>query len=121
MSTAVKPHAARSVRGVIGGRRQEDAKYVINVKQIAKFVVGLGDKVSESRAFIGAWSSYYLCTGLFAFLCRSRPPTSRKACESGASAANTNRACTHGYSRGTHRGRDKYLRRRSKHVIKTQH
>ncbi|KAM3379970.1 hypothetical protein P3S68_005543 [Capsicum galapagoense] len=26
----------------------EDAKYVINVKQIAKFVVGLGDKVSPS-------------------------------------------------------------------------
>ena len=28
--------------------RQEDAKYVINVKQIAKFVVGLGDKVSPT-------------------------------------------------------------------------
>jgi len=27
---------------------QEDAKYVINVKQIAKFVVGLGDKVSPT-------------------------------------------------------------------------
>ncbi|CAH2080468.1 unnamed protein product [Thlaspi arvense] len=26
----------------------EDAKYVINVKQIAKFVVGLGDKVSPT-------------------------------------------------------------------------
>jgi 26S proteasome regulatory subunit T1 len=24
----------------------DDAKYVINIKQIAKFVVGLGDKVS---------------------------------------------------------------------------
>ena len=27
---------------------QDDAKYVINVKQIAKFVVGLGDKVSPT-------------------------------------------------------------------------
>ncbi len=29
--------------------RQEDAKYVINVKQIAKFVVGLGEKVSPTE------------------------------------------------------------------------
>jgi 26S proteasome regulatory subunit T1 len=27
---------------------QEDAKYMINVKQIAKFVVGLGDKVAPT-------------------------------------------------------------------------
>lgn len=27
---------------------QEDAKYVINVRQIAKFVVGLGEKVSPT-------------------------------------------------------------------------
>lgn len=26
----------------------EDAKYIINVKQIAKFVVGLGDKVAPT-------------------------------------------------------------------------
>jgi hypothetical protein len=28
----------------------EEAKYVINIKQIAKFVVGLGDKVSAGWA-----------------------------------------------------------------------
>lgn len=34
---------------LLAGRRgTEDAKYVINVKQIAKFVVGLGDKVSPT-------------------------------------------------------------------------
>ena len=27
---------------------QDDAKYVINVKQIAKFVVGLGDRVAPA-------------------------------------------------------------------------
>ncbi|KAL1290114.1 hypothetical protein AAHE18_20G106100 [Arachis hypogaea] len=33
----------------------EDAKYVINVKQIAKFVVGLGDKVSPTDIEEGMW------------------------------------------------------------------
>lgn len=28
---------------------QDDAKYVINVRQIAKFVVGLGEKVRGAR------------------------------------------------------------------------
>lgn len=28
---------------------QDDAKYVINVRQIAKFVVGLGEKVCGAR------------------------------------------------------------------------
>jgi len=28
--------------------KSEDAKYVINIKQIAKFVVGLGDKVVQT-------------------------------------------------------------------------
>ncbi|KAJ1390777.1 P-loop containing nucleoside triphosphate hydrolase [Sesbania bispinosa] len=39
----------------------EDAKYVINVKQIAKFVVGLGDKVSptdiEEGMRVGDWQN----------------------------------------------------------------
>lgn len=33
---------------IISAAEGEDAKYVINVKQIAKFVVGLGDKVSPT-------------------------------------------------------------------------
>jgi hypothetical protein len=32
----------------------DEAKYVINVKQIAKFVVGLGDKVAPTGAGTGA-------------------------------------------------------------------
>ncbi|KAL4275688.1 hypothetical protein AHAS_Ahas20G0132200 [Arachis hypogaea] len=41
----------------------EDAKYVINVKQIAKFVVGLGDKVSPTDIEEG------MCVGSLKFLC----------------------------------------------------
>ena len=33
---------------IIQATGDEPAKYVINVKQIAKFVVGLGDKVSPT-------------------------------------------------------------------------
>lgn len=43
---------ARALGGGGGGERRpnadEEDKYVINVKQIAKFVVGLGDKVSPT-------------------------------------------------------------------------
>lgn len=31
----------------------DEAKYVINIKQIAKFVVGLGDKVSRGTCLQG--------------------------------------------------------------------
>jgi 26S proteasome regulatory subunit T1 len=33
---------------IIKGETEEDGKYVINIKQIAKFVVGLGEKVSPT-------------------------------------------------------------------------
>lgn len=33
---------------IIKGENEDDSKYVINIKQIAKFVVGLGEKVSPT-------------------------------------------------------------------------
>ena len=38
---------ARCTKIIEGGEREE-SKYVINVKQIAKFVVGLGEKVAPT-------------------------------------------------------------------------
>jgi 26S proteasome regulatory subunit T1 len=39
---------ARCTKIINGSNAEEDAKYVINVKQIAKFVVGLGEKVAPT-------------------------------------------------------------------------
>jgi len=39
---------------------KEDAKYIINVKQIAKFVVGLGDKVAPTDIEEGMRVGYEL-------------------------------------------------------------
>lgn len=44
------PQVARCTKIINAG--QEDAKYVINVRQIAKFVVGLGEKVSRCCAVL---------------------------------------------------------------------
>jgi 26S proteasome regulatory subunit T1 len=33
---------------VIPGETEDDGKYVINIKQIAKFVVGLGERVAPT-------------------------------------------------------------------------
>ena len=33
---------------MIAGENDDDGKYVINVKQIAKFVVGLGERVAPT-------------------------------------------------------------------------
>jgi len=47
----------------------DDAKYVINVKQIAKFVVGLGDKVSptdiEEGMRVGCVPGSLYCSTIF--------------------------------------------------------
>lgn len=41
------PQVARCTK-IIQAGEGEDAKYVINVKQIAKFVVGLGERVAPT-------------------------------------------------------------------------
>jgi 26S proteasome regulatory subunit T1 len=45
------PQVARCTK--IINPNTDDAKYVINIKQIAKFVVGLGDKVGGWRRGVG--------------------------------------------------------------------
>lgn len=42
---SAREQVARCTKIINAG--QEDAKYVINVRQIAKFVVGLGEKVND--------------------------------------------------------------------------
>ena len=46
--TAAAPPPAAAMPGMPPAQPQDDNKYVINVKQIAKFVVGLGDKVAPT-------------------------------------------------------------------------
>jgi len=40
----------------------DDAKYLINIKQIAKFVVGLGDKVAPTDIEEGMRVGYVFCS-----------------------------------------------------------
>ena len=67
---------------------QDDAKYVINVKQIAKFVVGLGDKVSptdiEEGMRVGVDRTKYSIQVRFLFYSfpPSRLPTSSQRTQS---------------------------------------
>jgi 26S proteasome regulatory subunit T1 len=46
MLSDAKAQVSRCTKIINAGT--EDAKYIINVKQIAKFVVGLGDRVSPT-------------------------------------------------------------------------
>lgn len=69
-----EPQVARCTK--IISPNTDDAKYVINIKQIAKFVVGLGDKVG---AVGGGWGSVAervaaaLAEGYRLLLCSRRP------------------------------------------------
>ena len=45
---------------IIQGGESEDAKYVINIKQIAKFVVGLGQRVAPTDIEEGMRVGYFV-------------------------------------------------------------
>jgi 26S proteasome regulatory subunit T1 len=77
---------------IINGGEGEDAKYLINVKQIAKFVVGLGQKVAPTDIEEGMRVGYN-----FLIQCRSyqisdsntTPPKNRPFCYHDASRRKT--------------------------------
>ncbi len=52
---------ARCTKIISSGEKEEDRKYVINVKQIAKFVVGLGDRASPTDIEEGMRVGYSFC------------------------------------------------------------
>lgn len=62
MSEEQPLQVARCTKIILSADDPEKAKYVINVKQIAKFVVNLGERVSPTDIEEGMRVGYVLCT-----------------------------------------------------------